>query len=1074
MKTSAIAVGALAALAASALASVSAAQGPNLAPPLFAGLTWRSIGPLSVSGRLNDLAIGRVSGQPDQIYAGFGGGIFKSTNGGTSWNPVFDGVNAMLSVGALAVAPSNANIVWVGTGEAVNPANDWGDGVYKSTDAGHTWTRMGLVDTRQIGRIAIHPTNADIVYVAAQGHMWGSNAERGIFKTIDGGRTWKKVLYVDESTGANDVRIDPINPQVLYASTYQRQRKGYGGILVGPGSAIYKSVDGGETWRKLAHGLPDVDMGRIGLEVSSADPNIIFADVEVGGYVVPSSAGGTGGANGDCPPPRAARDGQPARNQFDSGKGGLYRSLDAGETWEQVNPGGDTPVGQFSQIRTDPKDRNRVYRLGTGFYVSDDLGKTFRTIGAGIHYEHHALWVDPVDSNHLILGTDGGLVISWDRGLTWDWRSVIGTAQFYEGDISLDARDPFIVCGGMQDNGSVCVPSATHDRNGIGRTDAYTVGGGDGMHFHIDPHDPSYALSDADRAQIRRVSLVTLQSQTVKPGPGLARPLSCLSGAASASDRNPLSASVLGPGNKPYRWEWDTPILFSSVTPGVVYTAANVLFRSTDRSGSWTRISPDLTAQIDRDTVFIMGKRVGALNYSPNGTLIADPAVTSAYGAIISIAESPLAPRVLYTGANDGSVQVTRDLGATWTNVTKNIPGLPPFTPVSGVLASHHVAGRVYATFDGHLNDDDGAYVFVSDDYGQHWRAITAGLPVTPVNRIAEHPRDPNLLVVGDRRGVHFTNDGGAHWQSLNTNMPTVPTMSVLFHPRDDALVAVTYGRGIWILDDVGPLETLTPEGVKSEALLASVTRGREWSLAARQPRSGDEEYYWPNPQFDPAITYYLRDGASGNATITITDLQGAAVRTLTGPAARGLNRVTWDMHMDPADRGAAGSVQLAGGARGGGRGRGGVDAAAGPLVLPGRYNLSIRIPGINRALTGKVTVSGDPADIFSERDRAARQAGLMWTYDLEKTLVVARTAMGSGAAAQPSSDDARVQSELGRLIGITSSLMRGMEGFNTPPTADQRRQMTWAYDDATRAIAMVNRLRPGAGVRVPASFREP
>ncbi len=1041
------------------------AQGPQLAPPVFASLAWRYIGPTSVSGRVNDIAVARVKGQPDQIYAGFGGGIFKSTNGGTSWAPVFDHVDAMLSVGALAVAPSNPNVVWVGTGEAVNPANDWGDGVYKSLDAGRTWTRMGLLDSRQIGRVTIHPTNPDVVWVAAQGHMWGSNAERGVFKTSDGGKTWRKVLYVDENTGANDVRVDATNPMVLYASTYQRQRRGYGGILVGPGSAIYKSVDGGETWRKLTRGLPDVDLGRIGLEVSSADPQVILADIEVGGYVVPSSAGGSGGAFGDCPAD-ATRTRGAARNQFDSGKGGVYRSVDGGENWEQVNAGGDTPVGQFNQIRTDPKDRNRIYRLGTGFYVSDDLGHTFRTLGTGIHYEHHAMWVDPDDPNHLILGTDGGLVISWDRGVTWDWRNNIPTSQFYEGDISVDSRDPFIVCGGMQDNGSICMPSAVHDRNGIGRTDAFTVGGGDGMHFHIDPRDPTYGLSDADRAQIRRVSLVTLQSQTVKPGPGLARPVSCLEASSSAARRGPLSASQIGPDGKPLRWEWDTPILFSSVTPGVVYTAANVLFRSTDRGGSWTRISPDLTAKIDRDTIYIMGKRVGALNYSPNGTLIEDPAVTPAYGAIIQISESPLNANVLYTGANDGAVQVTRDLGKTWQSVTGNFPGLPAFTPVSTVLASHHAAGRVYATFDGHLNDDDHAYVYVSDDYGAHWRAITSGLPATPVNRITEHPRDPDLLVVGDRRGVHFTNDRGASWHSLATNMPTVPTMSVVFHPRDNALVAVTYGRGIWILDDAGPLETLTADAVKKDALFVSVTRGREWNLAARQPKGGEAELYTANPEFNPEISYFVRDGATGSATITITDARGNAVRTLTGPASRGLNRVAWDMRMDPADR-ASSPRQVAVAQQGGGGGRGGGarEGDGGPLVAPGSYTVAIRLPGIASDLHGSVRVDADPNDRISAVDRTARQGAAQWAYGLQKTLVAARAATRD---ASPAADDAMLQSELTRLIGIAGSLVRGVEGFDGPPTADQRRQMQWAYEDATRAIAAVNRRRPGAAITPP------
>ncbi len=469
------------------------AQGPQLAAPPFSTLSWRNIGPASVSGRVNDIAVGRNRGKPDQIYVGFGGGVWKSTNGGTSWTPVFDNVNALISVGSLAVAPSNTNIVWVGTGESVNPTADWGDGIYKSTDAGKTWTLMGLRDSRHIGRIVVHPTNPDIVYAAAQGRMWGSNAERGIFKSSDGGQSWKKVLYIDVNTGANDIRMDPTNPQVLYASTYQRQRKDYGGILVGPGSAVYKSVDGGESWTKLTKGLPTTEMGRIGLEVSAADPKVIFADVEVGGYAVPASAGGTGGGSGDCPPPGSGRGGQPARNQFDAGQGGVYRSVDGGESWEHVNAGSDTPVGQFNQMRTDPADRNRVYRLGTGFYISDDLGKTYRTVVAGIHYEHHAMWVDPENSNHLLLGTDGGLVISWDRAESFDWKNNIPTGQIEEADISTDNRDPFVVCGGLQDNGSVCIPSAVRNRSGISKFDAFTVGGGDGMHFHFDPNDPAYA-----------------------------------------------------------------------------------------------------------------------------------------------------------------------------------------------------------------------------------------------------------------------------------------------------------------------------------------------------------------------------------------------------------------------------------------------------------------------------------------------------------------------------------------------------------------------------------------------------
>jgi hypothetical protein len=638
-------------------------------------------------------------------------------------------------------------------------------------------------------------------------------------------------------------------------------------------------------------------------------------------------------------------------------------------------------------------------------------------------------------------------VISWDRGNTWDWRSNISTGQFYEASISLDDRDPFIVCGGLQDNGSICVPSAVRNRNGIGNADGLTVGGGDGMHFHIDPRDPTYALSDADRAQIRRVSLATMQSQTVKPGPGLARPISCLDPAANAADRGPLARNVLGPGGKPYRWEWDTPILFSSVTPGVAYTAANVLFRSTDRGGRWKAISPDLTAKIDRDTLFIMGKKVGALNYSPNGTLVEDPAVTSLYGAIISIGESPLDARVLYTGSNDGEVQVTRDLGATWTNLTRNFSGLPAFTPNSHVLPSRLAAGRVYATFDGHLVDDDHPYVFVSEDYGRTWRAITTGLPMTQMNRIAEHPRDPNVLVVAHRRGVHFSNDRGAHWQSLSTNMPTVPTSTVMFHPRDNALVAATYGRGIWVLDDVGPLVALTADAVKSDAVFVSATRGRQWNLFAARPTYGEGEYYSPNPEFDPVISYYVRDGAPG-ATIVISDARGV-VRTLTAPAARGLNRVVWDMRRDSAlpDAGSGG--------RGGGRG-GGAGAAAGPMVAPGKYHVAIHIQGLGRELAGDFTVTGDSNDGMSAATRAARQKAIDDIYALQKSLAEARRALRSNSS---SPERQRIEAEFNRLAGITGGLMRAIEGFPSVPTADQRAQLQWATEDATRVIATGRRL---------------
>jgi hypothetical protein len=563
----------------------------------------------------------------------------------------------------------------------------------------------------------------------------------------------------------------------------------------------------------------------------------------------------------------------------------------------------------------------------------------------------------------------------------------------------------------------------------------------------------------------------------------MVRPLSCLRADAATSGRGGGRAGRFFGTDSSYRWAWNTPIVFSTVTPGVVYSAGNVLFRSDDRGGSWKAISPDLTSRVNRDTVRIMGKTIGRVNYSPGGGPAANPNLSATFGTITWIGESPLNGRVLYVGTDDGQVQVTRDGGTTWTNVTKNLPGLPPFNWVSTVLPSQHVAGRVYATFDGHFNNDERAYVYVSDDYGRNWRSITNGLPVASVFRIAEDPKSANVLVVGHVRGVHFSNDGGASWHSLSTNMPTIPVRSVVFHPRDDALILGTYGRGAWILDDVGPLRALTPEGVKSDALLVSITRGRQWNLSSLGPTYGSGEFYAPNPEFDPVISYYARDAASGAATITIRDGLGNLVRTLEGPAASGVNRVTWDMHMDsamPAEAAAGGGrggrAGGGGGGRGGGRGGG---SAAGPLVLPGKYSVSIAIPGVSKSLRGELTVQGDASDGFSAAERRVRQDALMNVYRFQKALVAARTAAATlvgetGAIkrdVEPGGTDAtikadslteriaRVHAELDRVLGIAGSLLRAIESFNSAPTADQRTHLSWALDDATAAVTALNRV---------------
>ncbi len=1030
------------------IAALQAQEPSRLDPALIAPLRWRSIGPVNTGGRVDDFAVGRVPGVPDAIYVGTAsGGVFKSVNGGTSWSPVFDSVDAMMSIGAIAVGPADANLVWVGTGEANNrQSSSWGDGVYKSVDAGRTWKNMGLKETRHIGRIVIDPSNPDTVYVAAVGHLWGSNTDRGVFKTTDGGQTWKQALYVDDKTGANDIALDPKNPKIVFASTYQRQRKAWGFNGGGPGSGIYRSTDGGTNWAKLTKGLPQGDKGRIGLDIFQGNTRVIYATVEAGGGrgsagapAGRAGAAGAAGARGGAPP---SRGGGEALSQG-GGEGGVYRTTDGGESWERLTSLNPRP-SYYSQIRVDPKDANRVYLLGSnrGFYVSDDGGRNFRDIFSNVHSEDHALWIDPEDPNHLIVGGDGGVSISWDRGLTWDFRRNMPIGQFYE--IDVDNRDPYTICGGLQDNGVWCIPSATRNRNGIADRDAWNIGGGDGFHAHFDPQDANTVYEESQNGNIARVSLGTLERVNIRPG---------------ASERPAPGA----PRDAGYRWNWDTPVLVSAIDPKVLYMGANVLFRSSDRGGSWKAISPDLTLHIDRDTLEMMGTRITAQTLSRNDG-------QANYGSLTTIGESPLDGRVLYTGSDDGQVQVSRNGGASWSNITSRIPGLPARTYVSTVLPSRHAAGRVYATFDGHYDDDYRPFVYVSEDYGQTWRSIAAGLPETSVNRIREHPKNPRLLVLAHERGVHFSNDGGATWTSLATNMPTVPADDAIFQARDNALIVGTHGRGLWILDDVGPLEALTPEAVRSDALLIPVPRTRQWNIYSPQSWFGAGEFFAPNPEFNVAvISYYLREGASGQVQIDITGMDGGAVRSLRGPATRGLNRASWDLRMTPATSGGAPS---AGGGRGGG--------AAGPLVLPGKYRVTLKVPGTNRSLSGEVTVDGDPLASISVADRLARQAVLMRIYGLQKTLVDANsadqallsqmdtirkdvTAGGAGDAGKRAealaATLAQVQVDAGRELSAAGQLMRSIESNSALPTADQSRQVGWLFDDATKTVFDLNSL---------------
>jgi photosystem II stability/assembly factor-like uncharacterized protein len=1033
------------------------------------GLKWRSIGPAATGGRIADLAVVKAQGQADIIYvATTTGGVFKSVNGGISFAPIFDRAGAMMSVGAIAVAPSNPTIVWVGTGEADNrQSSSWGDGVYKSLDAGATWQKVGLADTHHVGKIVIHPNDPNTVYIAAAGHLWGSNAERGVFKTSDGGKTWKKVLYKDENTGAIDLVMDPKNPDVLYAAMYQHQRKSWGYNGGGPGSGIFRSMDGGATWTELKRGLPGVDKGRIGLATFAGDNRILYAIVEAD----PTPAGrGEGGEAAATPATRV-----PQSPETITSRGGVFRSLDGGETWQHMTGLNPRPM-YYSRIYVDPKDVNRVYVMGSnrGVFISDDGAHNFREVFSQVHGEDHILWIDPDSPNHMVVGGDGGVSISYDRGATWLFRINLPIGQFY--NISANNRAPFTVCGGLQDNGSWCTPVATNWSYGISFKDAFNVGSGDGVHAAF--ADDHTLLVSSQNGTTGRLDMDNMERQSIGPVPPAEKPQ---------------------PGKPGSRWYWTSPLIVSSHDSKTIYTGADQLFRSDDRGVTWKAISPDLTAHIDRDKLQMMGATVG-----PQALSRYDGQAN--FSALTAIAESPLDKNLLYTGADDGTIQMTRDGGGHWTDLTKNVNGLPRMLNISGIVPSKYAVERVYLTVDGHSSDDYHAYVFMSEDYGQNWRAITTGLPETSVHRLREHPSKAELLVAGTEMGAYATFDRGQHWTSLNTNLPPVPVYDLLFQESSQALVLGTHGRGIWVLDHTEPLTQITPETV-SKDFLFPIPPAHHQLLTNGQFWFGHGEFFAPNPPTGAVITYVLANAIPGGVPITISDAAGKTIRTFRGPAQAGLNRACWDLRESPpiADRAAtpiATCISTGGGRgdagaappavdpvippsgqipnAGGGGGRGG--RGVGPVVLPGRYTVSVS------KLKQEVTVEPDPRFVISESDSQKRHTAILSAYEIQKQLAPAREAAQalaermaglrqyfnasgeSGKASLAAIEKAvpeltKAQGQIDRAIASAAQVENAMDAYDGLPTAAQLRQVDWAWEDATAAANALNKLLTDPGI---------
>jgi photosystem II stability/assembly factor-like uncharacterized protein len=849
----------------------------------YEGLKFRSIGPAVTGGRILDIVV--PPGEPSVIYAAAASaGVWKSTDAGNTWTPIFEHEKAY-STGALAVDPKDPFVVWVGTGESNSQRSvSWGDGIYRSRDGGQHWENMGLPQSRHIGRIIIDPANSEIVYAAAEGSLWGPNKERGLYKTEDGGKTWKNVLFVSENTGVGDVALDPGNPRVLYAAAYQRRRRVYSFIDGGPEAALYKSEDAGASWRKLANGLPKEDLGRIGIAVAPSDPRVVYLTVEA------------------------------------HKKGGVYRSLDRGETWEFRNKLNQTPW-YYSRLDVDPNNPDRLYEMGERIMESDDGGKSFHRLPEkDKHVDTHVVWIDPADSGHLIAGCDGGLYISYDRGEHWRFCDNMSLSQFYT--VGVDMREPFYhVYGGTQDNNTVGGPSATVRSTGITNADWYVTVGGDGFNVQIDPEDPSAVYSEAQYGDLVRYDTRTMLRIGIQPRPG--------------------------PKEEPYRWNWNTPIVISRFDHKKIYFGAQYLFMSPDRGDTWKKISPDLTRHLDRDKLPIMGKLWGKDAVGKNQGI-------SFFGNITTIAESSKEQGVLYVGTDDGLIQITRDDGQHWSKIDR-FPGVPEQTLVSRLSVSPFEAGTVYAAFDGHKNDDLAPHLLKSTDYGKTWVSIRGDLPDgNPVYVVREDPRRQGLLFAGTEFGVYFSPDAGKIWTKLSSGIPTIQAPDLAVHPREKDLVVATFGRGFYILDDITPLEQIKPETLEEPEHLFAPEPALLYLPSSRfggSARGGQGAAFFAadNPPFGATLTYFLkkkleprkqnasspasaepagetaRSGARAGKTrgekpspppdnaekadeedvapwdrpkvvFTISDATGAVIRRLAGSTDAGMHRITWDL----------------------------------------------------------------------------------------------------------------------------------------------------------------------------------
>jgi len=968
----------------------------------LAGLRLRSIGPAVVSGRIGDIAV-HPTDHKIWYVAVASGGLWKTTNAGTTFSPIFDGEGSY-SIGTVVLDPKNPNVVWVGTGENnVQRSVSYGDGVYKSVDAGRSWQNMGLKQSEHIGKILIDPRNSDVVYVAAQGPLFNSGGDRGLYKTTDGGKTWNRILEGGEWAGVTDVVLDPRNPDVLIAAVWQRARRQWGYIAGGPQSSLQRSTDGGVTWTRSQSGLPSETLGRIGLAIAPANPDVVYAIVE------------------------AAND-----------RGGFYRSRDNGVSWERMSD--ETTIGLYYQeLFPDPVNENRVYVADVRNMVTEDGGRTFAPVGErNKHVDNHAIWIDPTDTDHLIIGCDGGLYQTFDRGQTYDFFQNLPLGQFYR--VDTDNALPFYrVYGGTQDNSSVGGPSRTRTRGGAPGGEWFLTQGGDGFQSRADPTDPNTVYAESQHGVLSRFDLATGEEVAIVP--------------------------EAEPGEPGLRWHWDTPLIISPFSHTRLYFAAQRLFRSDDRGHTWQAVSPDLTRQIDRNRLKLMGRVWGVDAVAKNTS-------TSLYGTIVSVAESPLKEGLLWVGTDDGLVQVSEDGGQHWRAIN-SVPGVPDTTFVSRVTPSMYDVNTVYVAFDNHKAGDYKPYIAKSTDLGRSWTLVSGNLPERgSVYVVIEDQKDANLLFAGTEFGLFFSNNGGERWTRLRGGLPTIMVRDLTIQKREDDLVVATFGRGFYILDDLSSLRALTPQVVAGEAAVLPVKRTPLYVESSPDPNwQGARFYAGSNPPSGAVFTYYLKESLRTRreqrqqaeraaerrgedvfyppwdslraedreeapaVVLTVKDPEGRVVRRINGQASAGTHRVTWDLRYPPSTpvSAARGGPGGAGGGGGGGGGFG-FGGGAGPYVVPGTYTVSLAkwVDGVEAQL-------GQPQkfEVYLLDQTPTPRSPAVLAFQ-QKAAALQRAVLGANAAA-------------GEAMGRVQLLQRALQ--ETPGAGAQLLADVRAIEDSLQAI---------------------